>query len=186
MTKQIPLPPDKEQIIARLFKEHFEALYLLSLKFVHDSAAAKDLVHDVFETFWQKFDLLPLDTNYKSYLFTAVRNKSFNYLRDHKKFTSLEASAHTAAPEQADNSARELTAAINQAIATLPERCREVFLLSRYEEKKYHEIAEQMGISVKTVENQMSKALRLLRDHLKDFLLWWLIPIGVWTCLCVL
>ena len=111
----------------------------------------------------------------KSYLTSAVRNKSLNYIRDHKKFsdTILETEDQyiTSAFKQHDRLIEEeLKKKINSSIEELPVKCREVFLLSRYERLKYQEIAEKLHISVKTVETQMSKALQHLRIRLAEFI----------------
>ena len=118
-------------------------------------------MHQVFINLWEKRATLDLSTSLKSYLFTSVHNRSLNVIRDRKKFSSAEV------PDVAgewDVSAQiesmELEAKIREAIDFLPEKCREVFELNRFEGLKYSEIAARLGISVKTVENQMSKALK--------------------------
>ena len=171
MARTIPFNPNKEAVVEGIFRDNFEALSRLAMKYIGDFDNSKDIVHEVFIAFWQKFDALPPDTQYKSYLFTAVRNKSLNYLRDQKKHMSI-ADAELHASTESENSleSQELSREIDYALNLLPERCREVFELSRFEGMKYAQIAEQLDISIKTVEAQMSKALRLMRDHLKDFL----------------
>ena len=139
------------------------------MKYVRDMDAAKGIVHEVFVGFWEKFDSLPADTNYRSYLYTAVRNRSLNHIRDKKKHVLLDAvSEQEWATENTD--AEELSKAIDAGIESLPEKCREIFELNRIEGLKYAQIAEKLEISIKTVEAQMSKALSVLRDHLKEFL----------------
>jgi len=161
----------KEEVVETLFRTHFEPMCRLSAKYIYDFDASKDVVHEVFTAFWQKFNSLPTDTNYKSYLYTAVRNKSFNYLRDHKKHLNMADAEKEPAPQTSDGiEVKELSREIEFALNLLPEKCREVFELSRSEELRYSQIAERLNISVKTVEGQMSKALRLLRAHLKEFM----------------
>jgi RNA polymerase sigma-70 factor (ECF subfamily) len=141
------------------------------MKYVRDLDEAKSLVHEVFITVWEKFDILPADTNYRSYLFTAVRNRGLNYLRDKKKHVMLESvPEHKAMEENTSMEAAELEKEITLAIESLPEKCREVFELNRMEGLKYAQIADKLGISIKTVEAQMSKALSVLRTHLGEFL----------------
>lgn len=141
------------------------------MKYTRDLEEAKNLVHEVFMALWEKFESLPADTNHRSYLFTAVKNRSLNYLRDRKMHLSVDRVEDTAATEASGRvEVSELEKEIELAINTLPERCRIIFEMSRFEEMKYAEIAEKMGISVKTVEAQMSKALNILRNHLTDFL----------------
>ncbi len=161
----------KEEIVETLVREHFEPMCRLSAKYIYDFDSSKDIVHEVFTAFWQKIDSLPSDTNYKSYLYTAVRNKSFNYLRDQKKHLNIVDAEKEPAPKTSDGvEVKELSREIEYALNLLPEKCKEVFELSRFEELKYGQIAERLSISVKTVEGQMSKALRLLREHLKEFM----------------
>jgi RNA polymerase sigma-70 factor, ECF subfamily len=143
---------------------------------VKDSDIAKDLVQEVFFSLWQKKESIDLSKSVKSYLTSAVRNKCLNYIRDHKKFsvTILESEdQYISSPyKQHDNLIEEeLRNKINSSIEELPERCREVFMLSRYERLKYQEIADKLNISVKTVETQMSKALQHFRIRLAEFLM---------------
>lgn len=142
------------------------------MKFVSDIDDAKEIVHASFVRLWEKHPGLDPDTNYKSYLYTSVRNKCLNKIRDSKKLVSIhEANNEMSSPGSSIVEVRELEREITYALNTLPKKCRQVFELSRVEELKYAEIAEKMGISVKTVEAQMSKALKLMREHLADFLI---------------
>ena len=140
------------------------------MKYTRDLDEAKDIVHGVFILTWEKYDSLPSDTNYRSYLYTSVRNRCLNHLRDKRKNVSLDSAADFETSEIAGIETNELQLKIEQGINTLPEKCREVFELNRFEGLKYAQIADKLGISVKTVEGQMSKALSVLRVHLGDFL----------------
>ncbi len=155
----------------KLFKELFKPLCSFSMKYVGDLDEAKGVVHEVFVALWEKIEGLPVDMNYNSYLYTAVRNRSLNYIRDKKKNVMIEnvaegEFAHTIDPM----GTAELETEIETAIQSLPQKCRAVFELNRIEGLKYAQIAEKLGISIKTVEAQMSKALGVLREHLKEFL----------------
>jgi len=155
----------------KLFKELFKPLCGFSMKYVGDLDEAKGLVHEVFVTVWEKFDSLPTDMNYDSYLYTAVRNRSLNFIRNKKKNVMLENVAESELSETIDPmGTSELETEIEMAIQSLPEKCREVFELNRIDGLKYVQIADKLGISIKTVEAQMSKALGVLRVHLKEFL----------------
>jgi len=141
------------------------------MKYVKDLDDSKGLVHDAFVTVWEKFDSLPPDTNYRSYLYTAVRNRSLNFIRDRKKQVDLQFIPDERLAEETNPfEVSELAIEIETGILSLPEKCREVFELNRREGLKYAEIAEKLGISVKTVEAQMSKALHVLKVHLREFL----------------
>jgi RNA polymerase sigma-70 factor (ECF subfamily) len=159
----------------QIFKEYFKVLTYYSQKMVHDHDSAKEIVHSVFIKLWEKKDEIHMDKPLRSYLFTAVHNASLNYLRNQSKFYSgdfseLENRAELYEEMKDGIEEAETEAKIMSVIAALPEKCRQVFKLSRFEGKKYKEIAAVMNISVKTVEIQMSKALRILREELKDYL----------------
>lgn len=161
--------PDKFEAI---FKEYFKALSFYSLKIVKDMDSAKEIVHSVFISLWEKRKELDYDSHLKSYLYTSVHNRSLNFIRDRAKFYKGDFSDIEIISEnlEKDIFTAELESEITDAIASLPPRCSEIFKLSRYEGKKYKEIASDLGISVKTVEIQMSKALKILREKLKDYL----------------
>lgn len=156
----------------QLFREHFKPLCGFALKYVKDLDDAKGVVHDVFVIVWGKFESLGPDVNYKSYLYASVKNRCLNFIRDRKNLVKFDkAVEQTMISEMHDAlEISELERAIEMAIDTLPDRCRQIFKLSRFEDLKYAEIAQKMNISVKTVEAQMSKALRILREHLAPFL----------------
>jgi RNA polymerase sigma-70 factor, ECF subfamily len=158
-----------------LFKSHFQELCLLSVRYVKDMEISREIVQDAFMSLWEKRLTIDPSKSPKAYVATTVRNKSLNYLRDNKKFDSGLLGLEKLYPEEQSNAsdpivAEEIRQKIRVATEALPEKCREVFLLNRNEQLKYHEIAEKLGISVKTVETQMSKALQHMRDHLKEFL----------------
>ena len=162
-------------IFEQLFKEEFKGLVLFSIQYVKDYEAAREIVQEAFIGLWDKRNRIDPSRQVKSYLSTTVRNRSLNYLRDNKKFDSRLLTQENLYPlasyEQADRLVeKELQERIREAISELPERCREVFLLSRNEHLKYQVIADQLQISVKTVETQMSKALHHLRIRLREYL----------------
>lgn len=158
-----------------LFREHFKALAGFAKKYVNDIDAAKGIVHEVFMKLWEKREEIDTKQSVKSYLYTGVYNRSLNYIRDNKKFDKSGEQANI--PEQKENwdvsnemTALEIQAKIDDTLKSLPEKCRQVFEMSRYEDLKYREIAEKLNISIKTVETQMSKALKALRKNLSEYI----------------
>ena len=158
-----------------LFRSFFPGLVLFAQKYLPDQDTAKEIVHNVFINLWEKRGNVDAGSSLKSYLFTSVHNRCLNHIRDQKKFdkdeTHLQRLDSTDFADGKDRlEEQELEDRMYDALQALPEKCREVFTLSRFEGLKYVEIAEQLGISVKTVEAQISKALRILREKLIDYL----------------
>jgi len=159
----------------KLFRDHFTGLSYFAQKYLGDLDSSKEIVHNVFLKIWENRDEFDWDKPAKSYLFTSVYNRCMNHIRDHKKFVSDEENSVIGnITDSYDHSEKmevaELEGRIKQALGKLPEKCREVFEMSRFDGKKYSEIAGVLDISVKTVETQMSKALKVLREQLKDYL----------------
>jgi RNA polymerase sigma-70 factor (ECF subfamily) len=158
-----------------LFRTYFVALCCFARKYVPDRDDSKEIVHSVFVNIWEKREEFDFEKPAKSYLFTSVYNRCMNHIRDRRKFVpGNEQLIIEGKNEGIINSdhleAAELESKIWRIINSLPEKCKEVFVLNRFEGKKYSEIAEDLGISVKTVETQMSKALKTLRDHLTEYI----------------
>jgi RNA polymerase sigma-70 factor, ECF subfamily len=165
-----------EQAFELLFRKFYVRLCAFANKFLNDPEEAKEIVQEVFAKIWEGRDLIDPDDSLKSYIFKITQNLSINKLR-RKKVESKYAEIYKFIYcEQFDFSvhesllARELEENIAQAVGNLPGECRKVFELSRTEGLKYREIADNLNISVKTVEAHMSKALRSLRIELKDYL----------------
>ena len=147
----------------KLFREYFPPLMSFSRKILVDEDDAREVVQKVFISLWEKRGEIDLSTSLKSYLFTSVHNRSLNVIRERKKCSAEEG------PELAgewDVSAQiesmELEEKINEALESLPEKCRQIFELNRFDGLKYSEIATQLDISIKTVENQISKAFLIV------------------------
>jgi len=158
-----------------MFKQYFSSLCYFARKYLSDMDSSKEVVHKVFIAIWENRDNFDFEKPAKSYLFMAVYNRCMNHLRDNNKFSRDDSpNRQEIIPLEQDSSeqieAAELESQIWKTINSLPEKCREIFILNRFEGKKYAEIAEKLHISVKTVETQMSKALSILRDNLKDYL----------------
>lgn len=162
----------------RLFREYFPPLMVFARKILVDEDDAREVVHQVFITIWEKRQEIDLSQSLKSYLFTSVHNRSLNVIRDRKKFSSAELPDVAGEWDVSSTiESMELEEKIMEVIGSLPEKCREIFEMNRFEGLKYSEIAGKLNISVKTVENQMSKALKILREKLLKYMsiLLWLI-----------
>lgn len=159
----------------KLFKAHFKALHAYASIMLHHDSHAEEIVQNMFLKLWEKRDNLSIQVSLKAYLYKCVYNDCLNYL-NHKK-TELKFLNHAAytMKDQAGRTSEklemdELQGRLKEALNDLPEQCRTIFQMSRFEELKYREIADQLGLSVKTIENQMGKALKILRLKLVDFL----------------
>lgn len=134
---------------------------------IGDGSTAEDIAQEVFVQVWKKRESLNVNISLKGYLRRAAVNRTLNHLRSKKvEFEQEEAILHVPDREpttQKELEAKDLKKLIDKSINSLPERCRIIFGLSRFEELSYREISESLGISVKTVENQMSKALKIIR-----------------------
>ena len=154
-----------------LFRSFFPSMMTFAKKILVDEDDAREVVQQVFISVWEKRKEIDLSASLKSYLFTSVHNRSLNVIRDRKKFSS--AGVPDVAGEfdvSAVIESMEMEDKIMEVVRSLPEKCREIFELNRMEGLKYSEIASQLDISVKTVENQMSKALKILRELVAEYL----------------
>ncbi len=163
-----------KKLFEQLFRQYFGELCNFAKSFVNDEDSAKEITQNVFINLWQNKEKIDSDKSVKSYLFTSVRNRCLNHIRDNKKFRSnvldVEITDYGTTFESDSFSVSELETKISEALDKLPERCRQVFMLNRFEDLKYKEVAGKLNISVKTVEVQMSKALKILREELKDYI----------------
>ena len=165
---------EREIVFERAFKEHFKALHAYAYTIIRDEDNAEEIVQNVFFKLWEKKEQIEEITSLKAYLYRAVYNDSLNLLKHTKVRAAYETYVKSGAGEGGTAidtlSTKELQAKIDKALNELPEQCRTIFQMSRFEELKYREIAEQLNLSVKTVENQMGKALKVLREKLADCL----------------
>ena len=160
------------------FDTAFRAYYALLVgsaeSVVRSRAIAEELVQDVMLTLWMKRETLTVDDSLRAYLYKATRNRALNHVRHervHQRTAPLLADAPSVPPTGPSALAdAEIATAVSAAMNQLPDRCREVFELSRAQHLTYSEIATTLGISVKTVEAQMGKALRILRERLAEWL----------------
>ena len=149
-----------------LFKYNYRPLCLYALHYIQNVDLAEDIVQDSYASLWEKLQEGDHVLNLKSYLYMMVRNRCLDHLRKKglpteslKPYDTYGIIDDDDAQERAQTEARMWT-----AIDSLPEKCREVFILSKRDGLKYEEIAEELGLSVNTVRNQISKALKVLKE----------------------
>jgi RNA polymerase sigma-70 factor (ECF subfamily) len=170
-------------VFGQVFNTYYERLCNYANTFLNNMDEAEEMVQGTFLTLWEKRDVIEIHTSVKSYLYQAVHNQSLNRIK-HEKVRQTHAGrvlvTHAVSTGPGDEKliADELEMKINEAVQSLPDQCRRVFQLSRFENLTYNEIAEQLEISVKTIENHMGKALRTMRQQLKEYL-----PILLWLLL---
>jgi RNA polymerase sigma-70 factor (ECF subfamily) len=133
---------------------------------------AEEIVQDVFVKFWEKCDTIAENSSLKSYLYRSVHNTCLNHLKHLKVRDSYRQHVmeqmNYVEDGNSDAEDQDIQSEIYKAIDELPPQCKKIFKLSRFEGLKYQEIADHMGLSIKTIEVQMGKALRVLRESLKD------------------
>jgi RNA polymerase sigma-70 factor (ECF subfamily) len=158
-----------------VFRANYAALVGSAERILGRRDVAEEIVQDVMLELWRRRETLAVEDSLRGYLFRATRNRSLNHLRHGaiEKRAEPELAANRAESGSSAHAAlveEEIEVAVKRAVADLPARCREVFELSRVHGLRYSEIATTLGISVKTVEAQMGKALRLLRERLAQWL----------------
>jgi RNA polymerase sigma-70 factor (ECF subfamily) len=171
-----------QKAFEELFNVYYKPLCYYARKYTLDHFESEEVVQQVFLKLWEIRESLSIERSVSAYLYQSVRNQSINYLKQKSIFSrnkedyalkTRQAQLFSAISEEDGTSAllaRELEQQINQAINNLPEKCREVFLLSRSENLSMKEIAERLNISTNTVQKQISIALTKLREILKYYL----------------
>lgn len=170
------------QFFKELFEKYYNNLCILAKEYVKEDEQAEEIVEELFYNLWEKRKTLDIHTSVKIYLIRSVQNRCISYLRKLK--TELKVKGEISVEH--DNELKylplkesqpivrlftnELEEKVKKEINELPEQCRKIFELSRFEEKSYTEISKELSISVNTVKTQMKIALKKLRDNLKEFL----------------
>lgn len=157
-----------------LFKTYYKPLVVYATRLIHDKAEAEDVVQEVFAQIWKKRDALEYGDGMVSYLFGAVKNAILNNVR-HLKVVKRYEQQTEYQKAMIDNPyhyllLHEIEQKIDATLETLPDKAKDVFMMSRFEQKKNKEIAKVLNISIKTVEAHMTKVLAALRMNLKHYI----------------
>jgi RNA polymerase sigma-70 factor, Bacteroides expansion family 1 len=154
------------------YKTHYKSFFLMACKYLKDTVQAEEIVNDVFLKIWEDGTNINIESSLKSYIYKAIANRSLNALQKSKRQYAHQAD-FTQVPdngyEMKHLEEHELAVKLYTAIDHLPEQCRKVFELSRFEELKQQEIAEKLGISIKTVKNHITIALKQLTKSLSSY-----------------
>ena len=164
--------------VEQWFRHHYPFVCQVIFRYVRNRTTTEDIAQDIFAELWAKREHLHIHTSVPAYLRRMAISRALNYIRDSKKYTWDDLDPATD-HEQGTTSQEaeiiqkmegdELRQELEKAIEALPEKCRLVFLLSRRDEMSYSEVAEHLQISIKTVENQIGKALKLLRQAVSGY-----------------
>ncbi|MEL7001410.1 MAG: RNA polymerase sigma-70 factor [Bacteroidota bacterium] len=160
-------------VFEQIFREYYSMLCHFAVRYTQDPEEAEEIVQQLFVRIWQKRSEIVISGSFKSYLFQSARNACLNHIKHQKvRLEHHQYTLKTADASSVENTLEvlELENKIQEALDKLPPERQKIFLMSRNEGLKYKEIAEKLNISVKTVENQMGKALKFLRTELIDYL----------------
>ena len=157
-----------EKALKSIFNQYYKYLLATAYNIVGDNAKAKDLVQDVFFEIWKKRNQIDIQYSLRAYLRKSVVNRGLNYLKMHQRIDWGEEHFDIQTPDQAASpyflvEASDLQTIINNTIDNLPPKCKTIFSLSRFEKIPHKEIAQKLDISTKTIENHITKALKLIR-----------------------
>lgn len=168
------LKSEDRTVLKEIFQLHYPMVAKSIHRFIQDSNLVKDLAQEVFVRLWNKRYQIQITSSLEAYLRRMAINEALGYLRSQKNHVYDEFTLDSVQESSASSEEKflfgELENHISQAIDTLPPKCKIIFQMSRFDEMTYKEIADNLQISIKTVENQMGKALKLLREQLQDYL----------------
>lgn len=158
-----------------IFNYYYSGLCVYAKQFTGSTETSEDIVQDFFVSLWVKAFTLEINESLRAYLFSSVKNRCLDFVKHNRVRAKYEKSIFNEPEEQENDNfslyiEAELREAIDKSLEKLPPRCREVFSLSRYEGKTNQQIADLLGLSKRTVELQISNALKILRTELKPFL----------------
>jgi len=163
-----------------IYKSHYRRIFHFALQYLRNEEACSNIIQDVFSSLWDNKEKLTMETNLNAWLFTVTKNRCLKYIRDLKSeqrhlgnLAMQRMSLIHDALNSLDTSPmafQEIEEIIQKTLDSLTPQCRRAFEMSRFEEKKYAEIADEMQIAQKTVETHISNALKIFRIALKDYL----------------
>jgi RNA polymerase sigma-70 factor (family 1) len=156
------------------YKMHYKSFFVMACRYLKNTEQAEEIVNDVFMKIWEDGNKISIDSSLKSYIYRAIINRSLNEIQKNKKDLNLAIDLYNTQEESyelREIEENELKIKLFKAIDLLPEQCRKVFQLSRFEELKQQEIADKLGISIKTVKNHITHALKQISKSVDGFLL---------------
>lgn len=164
---------EEPQQFEHLFRTHFGELCRIAMPLVKDEDVARDVVQEVFVELWGKRKKIQIHSTVKGYLYRAVINRSLDQVRRGARLVTIDSQVPNPVGANANVTENavlknELEDLVDKGMGLMPEKCRMVFHMSRFGGLKNREIATELGLSIKTIENQMGKALRILRNYLKS------------------
>jgi RNA polymerase sigma-70 factor (ECF subfamily) len=154
------------------YKMHYKSFFVMACRYLKNTEQAEEVVNDVFMKIWEDGNKISIDSSLKSYIYRAIINRSLNEIQKNKKDFNLAVDLYNTQEESYELrqiEENELRIKLFNAIELLPEQCRKVFELSRFEELKQQEIADKLGISIKTVKNHITHALKNLSKSIDGF-----------------
>ncbi|MEZ4848512.1 MAG: RNA polymerase sigma-70 factor [Bacteroidia bacterium] len=174
--KFLAIKKGDQKALEAVFRSFYQELFFFAYQFIGESDIAEEVVQDVFIQIWEKKESLDIQTSPKSYLYTAVRNRSLNYLKS--KLAKIRSETEVSLDLVSDSSSEpadqklseeELILLIQKGVQSLPEKCRIIFKLSRDSGMTYDEIANELGVTKETVKSQIKIALVKLRQFLGKY-----------------
>lgn len=170
------LKQDDERAFQTLYERYWENMYAYVYNRLHDREASEEVVQNVFFSLWEKRHVLEVTSSLPGYLFAASKHGLLNIIRAERVRVSYAADFSVFMAQQHDYSNEEwqnlkdLERAVEESLAQLPEKCRTIFNMSRRQHLSIQKIASQLNLSTKTVENNLTQALKHLRTSLGEFL----------------
>lgn len=159
-----------EEEFKLVFRQHYQSLCQSAYHFLNDLDMAEEIVQNTWVKLWEKRNEITIDGTLKSYVYKMVYNASMNEIKRNKIKQTMAQMNPMNESNVYQTNIKELEIQIEKALNKLPEQCRLIFKMSRFQDLKYREIADVLNISIKTVENQMGKALKLMRENLTEYL----------------